>query len=297
MNFFLLAVSVTSAVSTMTVLVMVATRRRTPAEARLLQEVSAVVASGNAKYEMGSFVAFVMRPLIPLRDWLKAQDADLAYRLSLAGLRKPEHINAFVTAKLLCPAIAVLLATFFAGPNWMLASLLAGGAAFFAPDVFLIRATTRRRARISEALPDFMDLLTICIDAGLGMDQSVLKIAKELKPVCPELSDELTVISREQRAGRPRLEAWRSMAERINIPIVRQFVGMLTQSEKFGTPVARSLAVFAEALRTNRTLQAEELAAKTAIKLVFPLMFCIFPAMFVVLLGPAVLSIMKAFAQ
>lgn len=297
MNFLLLAITVSLGVSTLTALVMVATRRRTPAETRLLQEVSAVVASGNAKYEMGSFLAFVMRPFIPMRDWLKSQDADLTYRLSLAGFRKPEHINGFVTAKLLCPAIAVLLATFFAGTNWLTACLLGGAAAFFAPDVFLIRATITRRAKISEALPDFMDLLTICIDAGLGMDQSVLKIAKELKPVCLPLSDELMALSREQRAGRPRVDAWRSMADRINVPIVRQFVGMLTQSEKFGTPVAHSLAVFAEALRTNRTLQAEELAAKTAIKLVFPLMFCIFPAMFVVLLGPAVLSIMKAFAQ
>jgi tight adherence protein C len=129
------------------------------------------------------------------------------------------------------------------------------------------------------------------------MDQSVLKIAQEMKPVCPPLADELTIISREQRAGMPRLDAWRNMADRVNVDIVRQFVGMLTQSEKFGTPVARSLAVFAEALRTKRTLQAEEMAAKTAIKLVFPLMFCIFPAMFVVLLGPAVISIMNAFQQ
>jgi tight adherence protein C len=140
-----------------------------------------------------------------------------------------------------------------------------------------------------------VDLLIICIDAGLGLDQSVLKCATEMQSSCPDLSEELLIISREQRAGKPRLEAWRGMADRVDLDLIRQFVGMLTQSEKFGTPIARALEIFAESIRTKRLLKIEEIAAKTAVKLVFPLVFCIFPAMFVVLLGPAVLALMHVF--
>jgi tight adherence protein C len=131
----------------------------------------------------------------------------------------------------------------------------------------------------------------------LGIDQAVLRIATELESVFPELAEELLIISREQRAGKPRLEAWRSMADRVNIDTVRQFVAMLVQTERLGTPIAQALGLFADGLRTKRMLMAEERAAKTTVKLIFPLVFFIFPALFVVILGPAGITIMRAFEQ
>lgn len=294
MNLVLLAIGVTAVSVSLTALAFLLAGGRSPTETRLM-EVASVVASGNAKYEVRNFIAKLTRPLAPMREWMKAFDEDLAHRLTLGGFRRPEHVDNFISAKLLCPLLGILLATFLGSNDWVLYALLLGAAGFFAPDIFLIRATARRKARISEALPDFIDLLIISIDAGLGIDQSVLKIANEIKVMCRELSEELLTISREQRAGKPRLDAWRSMADRTDLDIVRQFVGMLAQSEKFGTPVSRSLDIFADSLRSKRLLQAEEFGAKTAVKLIFPLVFCIFPALFVVLLGPAAISIMQAF--
>lgn len=149
--------------------------------------------------------------------------------------------------------------------------------------------------KIGRGLPDALDLLVICMEAGLGIDQAVLRIAKEIELVHPELSDELVIISYEQRAGKPRLEAWRSMADRVDLDTVNQFVAMLVQTERLGTPIAKSLGVFADGLRVKRMMLAEEQAAKTTIKLIFPLAIFIFPSLFVVLLGPGVLSIMKTF--
>jgi tight adherence protein C len=166
---------------------------------------------------------------------------------------------------------------------------------FFAPDMWLFNAINRRKTRIGKALPDALDLLVICMEAGLGIDQAVIRIAGEIRPIHPELSEELVIIGREQRAGKPRLDAWRSMADRVDLDTVRQFVAMLVQTERLGTPIARALATFADGLRIKRLMLAEEQAAKTTVKLIFPLAIFIFPALFVVLLGPGVLSMMKTF--
>ncbi len=294
MNFVLLGIAVAAVIFAATALVISVPGGRSPAQSRLL-EISSGIASEETHFDVTSAIATLTRPLVPIRAWLKSFDEDLAYRLAMGGYRKPEAVDNFVSAKILCPVLGVVLATFFGRSNWALLTLLFGAAGFFAPDVFLIRAIAARSSRISQALPDFVDLLIICIDAGLGLDQSVLKCAHEMQGSCPDLSEELLIISREQRAGKPRLEAWRGMADRVNLDLIRQFVGMLTQSEKFGTPIARALEIFAESIRTKRLLKIEEVAAKTAVKLVFPLVFCIFPAMFVVLLGPAVLALMHVF--
>jgi tight adherence protein C len=168
-----------------------------------------------------------------------------------------------------------------------------GALGFFAPDIFLFYVISKRKTKLHLALPDATDLLMICMEAGLGLDQAVLRVAEEMEVSCPELSAELLMISREQRAGKPRLEAWRSMSDRVDLDTIRQFVAMLTQTEKLGTPIARALGTFADSLRTQRMLAAEENAAKTTIKLVFPLVFFIFPAIFVVLLGPAAIILMQ----
>src|SRR5882762_5162129 len=173
----------------------------------------------------------------------------------------------------------------------MIAVILVGAVlGFMAPDMVLSKLISRRQQGIRQALPDALDLLVICMEAGLGIDQAMVRVGEEIRLTSPALADELQIISREQRAGKPRLEAWRSMAERVDIDFVRQFVAMLVQTERFGTPIANALGQFADALRTRRTQAAEEIAAKAGIKLLFPLVFLIFPSIFVVALGPAIIA-------
>jgi tight adherence protein C len=244
--------------------------------------------------EVQDVFAMVTRPLAPFRDWLRSNDEELSYRLNLAGYRKPEDADTFLNLKLLFPVVGILLAT-FAGANFLLYSILLAVLGFFVPDMWLFSAISRRKTKIGRALPDAMDLLVICMEAGLGIDQAVIRIASEMNVIHPELSQELIIIGREQRVGKPRLDAWRSMADRVDLDTVRQFVAMLVQTERLGTPIARALGTFADGLRTKRLMLAEEQAAKTTVKLIFPLAIFIFPALFVVLLGPGVLTIMKTF--
>ncbi len=265
-----------------------------PTEARLA-ELQSLPAAGS-RYQVSDLLSLATQPLAPFRDWLRSRDDELAYRLGVAGFRKPEDVDTFLSAKLLSPVVGILLATFTGRDNMLLASLLLGAAGFFAPDIFLMLAMSRRKAKLAVALPDVMDLMVICMEAGLGMDHAVLRIAKEMELVYPEMSGELLIISREQRAGKVRVEAWRSMADRIDLETVRQFATMLIQTDRLGTPIANALGQFADALRNQRLMEAEERAAKTTIKLIFPLVFFIFPAIFVVLLGPAALSLIEAFS-
>lgn len=270
-----------------------------PTENRLaaLRAASVVADEDVNPYEQtapqGTF-ALITSPLAPFRDWLRSRDQELTYRLSLAGFRKPEDADTFLTFKILTPILGILLATFAGSDNFFFAALFLGVGGFFAPDLFLFNAIARRKAKIGRALPDVLDLLVICMEAGLGIDQATLRIAKEVEGVYPELSEEMLITSYEQRAGKPRLEAWKSMAARVDLDSVRQFVAMLVQTERLGTPIARSLGQFADSLRTKRLLTAEEQAAKTTVKLIFPLAIFIFPALFVVLLGPGILQVLKA---
>jgi len=277
---------------------------RTPAQSRLaaLRSVSEVGEAADdvgvlEKFRPQDAVELLTRPLAPFRDWLRSRDDELAYRLSLAGFRNPGDVDTFLSCKILGPVIGILLATFAGADEFLYAALLLGVAGFFAPDMYLFRAIGRRKAKIGMALPDALDLLVICMEAGLGIDQATLRIAKEIEPVYPELSEELFITAYEQRAGKPRLEAWRSMSERVDLDTVRQFVAMLVQTERLGTPIARSLGIFADTLRQKRLMLAEERAAKTTVKLIFPLAIFIFPALFIVLLGPGILSVLKTIEE
>ncbi len=274
---------------------------RSTAETRLA-ELTAIVEVGEGtevvarerRVRPQDALELVTRPLAPFRDWLLSRDDDLSYRLTLAGFRNPGDADTFLSCKLLGPIVGVLLATFFGSDQFLFAALLLGVAGFFAPDIFLFWAIGKRKEKIGMALPDALDLLVICMEAGLGIDQATLRIAKEIESVYPELSEELFITAYEQRAGKPRLEAWRSMSDRVDLDTVRQFVAMLVQTDRLGTPIARALGVFADTLRTKRLLLAEERAAKTTIKLIFPLAIFIFPALFIVLLGPGILSVLQA---
>jgi tight adherence protein C len=232
-----------------------------------------------------------LRRLVGLAD-----DGEVARRLTAAGYREPVYVELYYTAKLLGPVVAGLIAGFLLhGTNVLLYFLIMAAVGFLGPDFWLTGAVTRRRERIRLALPDALDLLVICMEAGLGMDQALIRIGEELHIAHKDLSDELLFIRLEQRAGKPRIEAWRNMADRTGLEVFRSFVSMLVQTERFGTPLSKSLGYFSDSLRTRRRQQAEEMAAKTTVKLVFPLVFFIFPSMFIVLLVPAIISINKSF--
>jgi len=256
-------------------------------------EVPSPVAS-TGSIDMASRVTHWFEPLRRLVGL--ADDGEVARRLSAAGYREPVYVEVYYTFKLLGPVLAGLIAGFLLrGPNVLIWFLVLAAVGFLGPDFWLTGAVNRRRERIRLALPDALDLLVICMEAGLGMDQALIRIGEELRLSHPDLSDELMLIRLEQRAGKPRIEAWRNMANRTGLEIFRSFVNMLVQTERFGTPLSKSLGYFSDSLRTRRRQQAEEMAAKTTVKLVFPLVFFIFPSMFIVLLVPAVISISKSF--
>jgi tight adherence protein C len=229
--------------------------------------------------------------LKPLRGIISGSDEDLAYRLGLAGYRKPEHVEVFTGLKMLLPVAAIIVGTFFS--NTFTAIVVGVVIGFFGPDLVLSNLISRRQDNIRRALPDALDLLVICMEAGLGIDQAMVRVGDEIKLTSPPLAEEFQIINREQRAGKPRLDAWRGMAARVDIEFVRQFISMLVQTERFGTPIANALGQFADNVRLRRTQAAEEMAAKTGIKLLFPLIFFIFPSIFVVTVVPAILSLSK----
>jgi tight adherence protein C len=232
----------------------------------------------------------------PIRSVISGSDEDMSYKLTLAGFRKAEHIEIFTATKMLLPVVAIVAGSFF-GDNMMAAILVGVVLGFMAPDIVLTKLISRRQEGIRQALPDALDLLVICMEAGLGIDQAMVRVGEEIRLTSPALADELQIINREQRAGKPRLDAWRSMAARVDIDFVRQFVAMLVQTERFGTPIANALGQFSDTLRTRRTQIAEETAAKAGVKLLFPLVFFIFPSIFVVALGPTVIAMHHLFSD
>lgn len=274
-----------------------------PTEVRLAEVSAAAPQSGPATLVtttpatgLGRLAAQITGLFNPIRGIITGTDADLEYKLLLAGFRKPEHMEIFTAAKLLMPVAGVVVGSFFAS-NLMLALTIGVVAGFFGPDLALSHLVTRRQERIRLTLPDALDLLVVCMEAGLGIDQALVRVGDEMVLTAPDLAEEFQIINREQRAGKPRLDAWRSMANRVDSEFVRQFVTMLVQTEKFGTPIAHALGVFADTLRLRRTQAAEEAAAKTGVKLLFPLVLFIFPSIFVVTLGPAIIGLQQMFHE
>jgi len=238
-------------------------------------------------------VDYLAKPFTLIRSLFSAEpDPQLVRRLMLAGYRKPAHADLFLGARLAVPAVLGLIVVTFLSPNiiFFLMALIAG---FFVPDFWLSRAILKRREKIRLSLPDGLDFLAICLEAGLGLDQGIVRLAQELHVSHPELSEELLQINFEQRAGVARITAWKGFSDRVDLESVRSFVAMLIQTDRFGTPISKSLGNFSDALRTQRRQQAEEMAAKTTVKLVFPLVFFIFPAMGIVVVFPAFISIIR----
>ena len=239
-------------------------------------------------------VDFLAKPFTLLRSLFTPEpDPQLVRRLMLAGYRKPAHADIFLGLRLAIPAVLGLLIALFVSDNTIMYFIVAVGIGFFLPDFWLNWAVKKRRESIRLSLPDGLDFLAICLEAGLGLDQGIIRLGQELRVSHPALSEELLQINFEQRAGVPRITAWKSFADRVDLEMVRSFVAMLIQTDRFGTPISKSLGTFSDALRTQRRQLAEEMAAKTTIKLLFPLALFIAPAMGIVLLGPAALSLIK----
>ena len=221
-----------------------------------------------------------------------AENPVLKAKLAAAGIKGTAATDIFFASQFLVPAAGAVAGTLI-GTNTLSYVLGLGALGYMAPNMWLNWKTSRRRNRIRRSIPDSLDLMVICVDAGLGLDQALLRVGSELGVSYPDIQEEFIQVNREQRAGRPRLEAWQNLADRTQIEEFTAFVSMLSQTDRFGTPIIRALSRLSEEIRSKRKQRAEEAAAKTKIKIIFPLVLCIFPCIFIVLLAPAILSIMS----
>lgn len=230
---------------------------------------------------------------------LPAQSTEKATRTQLlmirAGYRSSEALMAMRGVKLLFP-IGALAAVYFTGAyraNPFLIPALALGFGYLIPDMWLTWRVKARQHKLRKGLPDALDLLVICVEAGLGLDQALMKVAQDMKISHPVLSEELQLVNMEMRIGKTRIDALRELGKRTGLDDIKALVAMLIQTERFGTSIAQSLRVYSDDMRLKRRQRAEEMSAKTSVKMVPPLVFFIFPALMVVILGPAIITLVR----
>lgn len=215
-------------------------------------------------------------------------------RMVSAGYHGPWPATLFAVAELVLPVVVFGLIFFNFGTGApLIFAVIFALIAFYVPNLWLGRAINARRREIRNGLPDAIDLLIVCIESGSGLDQALNRVAEELVLPYPALARELELISSETRAGKPRMEAFRNFAERTKVDDVRSLVAMLIQTDRFGTSLGLALRTHAETSRTKRRQRAEEKAAKLGVKLLFPLVFCMFPAFYLIVLGPSMLRIFR----
>jgi tight adherence protein C len=220
-------------------------------------------------------------------------------RLYRAGFRGPHALRVFYGAKLILALSLPLLVGFLvAGSNLestqktMLvgAGLMAG---FLGPNKFVQIASRRRQRAIQRGLANALDLMVVCVESGLGLDQAILQVSKDLEHAHPEISEEFALVNLELRAGKRRAEALRNLADRNGVDDLKKLVAVLIQADRFGTGIAQSLRGHADFMRVQARQAAEEKAAKLGVKLVFPIFFCILPTLFVVTVGPVIVRIIR----
>lgn len=220
----------------------------------------------------------------------------LRQRMVRAGIKQPGAPVVYSLVEMVGPFVLGLLPfLFLKGLPALFVAALGAGAAFFAPSLYVGSRLTERKREIENGLPDALDLLVVCIEAGSGMDQAMVKAADELVIAYPALAEELRIVTTEVRAGKTRLEAFKNLAARTKVDDVRALVSMLVQTDRFGTSIGQALRTHAETSRGKRRQRAEEAAQKIGVKLVFPLVLFFFPAFYIVVLGPAVLQFMHEF--
>lgn len=220
-------------------------------------------------------------------------------RLIRAGMRQPNALMVFYGAKAFCAILFPLITSFFilnsdADPsNKFMGLCAAAGLGFFGPNEFVNFKARRRQKQVRRGLPNALDLMVVCVESGLGLDQAILQVAKELEHAHPEISEEYALVNYELKAGKRRAEALRNMAERTAVDDLKKLVAVLIQADRFGTGIAQSLRAHADYMRVQARQIAEEKAAKLGVKLVFPIFFCILPTLFVVTVGPVVVKIIR----
>ncbi|HTM50289.1 MAG TPA: type II secretion system F family protein [Bryobacteraceae bacterium] len=251
----------------------------------------------------------VAHPSLAFRDLLKklgtlvpASPKDttiMQRRLIRAGFRNPNALKVLYGAKfVLALLIPVLTFGVIAGSSWessskIMATLASVAIGFFAPNEYVRTVATRRQKQIRRALPNALDLLVVSVESGLGLDQAIVQVAKELENAHPEITEEFSLMNLELKAGKRRIEALRNLAERTNVEDLRKLVAVLIQADRFGTSIAATLRNHAEFMRVQARQVAEEKAAKLGVKLVFPIFFCILPSLFVVTVGPMAFKIVR----
>jgi tight adherence protein C len=228
-----------------------------------------------------------------------SQASTIRQRLVLAGYRGDSAVNIFSACKAITPVIlcaaSVVTGLYHASP--FLVIVLTLGLGYLVPDYWLDRRIKAREDAMRTGLPDLLDLLVVCLEAGLSLDHAALRSSEEMRLAHPVIADEIGLVMLEVQAGRPRLEAWKSLANRSGVDSVRMLVSVLVQADQFGTAISKTLRSCADTLRTRRRHRVEEVAAKATVKLVFPLVLFIFPSLLIVLLGSAVISFSEAFAK
>ncbi len=229
-------------------------------------------------------------------DELNWRSSKLALLCIQAGYRSYNAVLIMLGAKLVSAVMGlffgVLLALELQAATLGLIAigLVIAAAGFWLPDLVLRALVKRRQREFLDHFPDALDLIRICLEAGLGLDAAIIRVGEEFRKICPALQDEFHTLSLELRAGASRTQCLRNFAHRTGLPEVQAFVTLLIQADRFGTGIADAVKVHCEQLRLNRKLKAEEAAAKVSVKLLFPLIFFIFPALLLVLLGPAAIS-------
>ena len=210
-----------------------------------------------------------------------------------AGYRDPRHITMYTGSRLAAALFGFLLVVVASGFNSVPLLISVTGLGFFLPRFVLKRLIQSRQQRIKIGLPDALDLTVICVEAGLALDQAMMRVGQDLHHAHPELSEEFHLVNLEMKAGKPRAEALRNLVERTGVDDIRSLVGTLIQTDRFGTSVAQALRVHSDSLRTERRQRAEEQAAKTTIKMVIPLVLFVLPSIIFVTLGPAVIQLIR----
>jgi tight adherence protein C len=269
-----------------------------PARRRLVQ---IAIDAGAAPANVGQRIARTLRPVERFVLPQGAEREGTQQRLQFAGYRSASAVSTFYGVKLAL-SVALLLGWLFA--SQFLSNLSGARVVFFAvaasflgmllPGMWLDRAVTKRHKLLRDGFPDALDLLTVCVESGLGLPQALQRVADELDVSHPELASEIAQVTTQMRAGVDRENALRSLATRTGLDDVRGLVSLLAQTLRFGTGIAEALRVYSEDFRDRRMQRAEEAAAKIGTKLIFPLVACLFPSFFVVAIGPALLRIMES---
>jgi len=222
----------------------------------------------------------------------------LRRRLARAGYSSVTAVAIFAAATIATPIVFAVAAVSFLGlSTGLILGLIGAAIGYLLPGLVLGRLTERRKREIREGLPDALDLFIVCVEAGCGLDQAIVKASDELGLTYPALAYELRLITTEIRAGKSRMESFKNFATRTLVDDVQSLVALLVQTDKFGTSIAQALRTHAESSRTKRRQNAEERAGKIGVKLVFPLVLFLFPALYIVILGPAIISFIRVFGD